>query len=139
MIQAAVPLSQQAMPQQQGMLQQQAMPVWAQQFSQEGVPGEPVAANRTSTSGVLEGMAAWKAQQSAVDEKKSFATNDNSQGMTKRRPYCDWKQTKPYGMANQKAMRPRGKTAISKKPADSLDSGPRAVFVDLSKIVPIGV
>lgn len=71
------------------------------------------------SSGVMEGMVAWKAAQSAADRE--------SKG----------KETY-YGTSNQNSVRPRGRNAISKKPADKSDSvGPRAVFVDLSKLVPI--
>merc|ERR1719235_2663177 len=42
-----------------------------------------------------------------------------------------------FSMSNQKSVRPRGKNDNSRKQADTSDSvasGPRAVFVDLSKI-----
>jgi hypothetical protein len=142
MVQTAVPVSQQAMPAQQGMPQQHVMPVWSQQVSQKGILGESVAANPTTAkSGVWQDMVAWKAQQTAMDRKKAPALDRNPQGMTNRRSYCDWKETKPqYSISNQKAIRPKGRTAISKKTTDTADSvGPRAVFVDLSKIVPTGM
>jgi hypothetical protein len=65
--------------------------------------------SKTAKNGVWEGMAAWKAEQTALNR--------------------EWK--------GKEARR----NAISKKPADkSSDSvGPRAVFVDLSKIVPTGI
>eukprot|EP00746_Dinoflagellata_sp_MGD_P162066 gnl/MRDRNA2_/MRDRNA2_89466_c0_seq1.p1 gnl/MRDRNA2_/MRDRNA2_89466_c0~~gnl/MRDRNA2_/MRDRNA2_89466_c0_seq1.p1 ORF type:complete len:339 (+),score=57.55 gnl/MRDRNA2_/MRDRNA2_89466_c0_seq1:89-1105(+) len=141
-LQTAVQPSQQAMAPQQGMLQQQIMPVWTQQVSQKGVLQESVAANsQTAKSGVWDDMVAWKAQQTAMDGKKALTSYRNAQGMTKRRSHCEWKETKPqYSISNQKAIRPRGRTAISRLPAHTTDSvGPRAVFVDLSKIVPTGM
>lgn len=141
-VQTAVPASQHTMPPQQGMLQQQVMPVWTQQVSQKGVLQESVAANpKTAKSGVWEDMVAWKAQQTAMERKSALTSDRTAQGMTKRRSYCDWKEAKPqHNISNQKAIRPRGRAAISKKPADTTDSvGPRAVFVDLSKIVATGM
>jgi hypothetical protein len=77
----------------------------------------------TTKNGVWESMAAWKAGQSAE--------------------YREWngKETRSqFGTYNQNSVRPRGRNAISKKPADKSDSTrPRAVFVDLSKIVPTGI
>lgn len=129
----------------QAMPQQQAMPIWTRQFSPEASSGDAATTNPMSTesqngaeSGVWSDMAAWKAQQSGIGEK-AFVVDQNLHGMIKRRP--DWNERKlQCRMPNQKSMQPRGRTAISKKPADTADSvGPRAVFVDLSKIVPTGM
>lgn len=78
-------------------------------------------ANANSNPGVWEDMAAWKRQQSGVDRE------------------VKWDKTRsPFSTSSQKTIHPRGKN--SKKPPGSANSmGPRAVFVDLTKIVPTGI
>jgi len=113
-----------------GWPQQQMNPETSQGDSQTYNGGDSQAYNA-----VYESMTAWKEQQqqqqSSVDNKKAFGKDRNPAYNG------NWKETTPqFNTSSQNAARPRAKNAISKKPADTADStGPRAVFVDLSKLI----
>lgn len=104
---------------------QQALSVRPLQMIPEASSGDVnvTAAGTTANHGVWQGMAAWKEGQSNMDR--------------------EWKgedARAQFKTLNKNPARVRGKNAISKKPADKDTSlGPRAVFVDLSKIVPTGI
>merc|ERR1719160_1105375 len=111
---------------------QQTMPIRSFQSTPDFSSGDVAAVTTdptNSNNGVWEGMAAWKAGQSGMDHQQH-------QWMGKE-------NRSQFDNSNQNSVRPwgpRGKNAISKKPADKSNSvGPRAVFVDLSKIVPTDV
>lgn len=117
---------------------QQALAVWPQQLNPQTSSNDAAAsttAPATTKSGIWEGMAAWKAQQSSLDDKRKISMG--------RIPENNWKATKSqFSTSNQNAVRSKGKNATSKKPVETSDNvalGPRAVFVDLSKIIPTGV
>lgn len=99
---------------------QPSMPVRPHQSNAESLSRDSAA---PAATGVWEGMAAWKAGQFGGDR--------------------EWKGKEAKSQLasyNQNSVRPRGRNAISKKLVDKPDSvGPRAVFVDLSKIIPTGL
>jgi len=123
-----------------GVLVPQTMPIWPLQQKSElsftdAATATAATAPKTAKSGVLESMAAWRSQQSSMDGTKVFSADRNAPWIAK-----NLKEPKSqFSMSNQKSVRPRGKNDNSRKQADTSDSvasGPRAVFVDLSKIVP---
>jgi len=130
---------------------QQAMPVWPQQRStpETSSPGDlqkclehgcrdSAPATQPGTHGVWDGMTAWKARQSFT--KDSFVNDKKAFGMDRSAAWNSKEGTSQFSTSSQNTARPRSRNAISTKAADIANSaGPRAVFVDLSKIVPTGV